>query len=136
MTSELKNQIEKTEAKVPEGTELTREQRMFVPPANIYETDDAVIVEADMPDVRPDAVDVTVEKNVLTLHGRVTAETPEGFSLAYAEYDVGDYHRSFSLSSEIDTERIEAHLHNGVLTLTLPKVKPTHRRIEVQATTA
>lgn len=123
--------MEKQAATAPEGAEHTRQGRMFVPSADIYETDGAVVVEADLPDVSPEDLEVTLENDVLTLHGRVGDQAPEGFQLAYAEYDTGDYHRSFAISNQIDAEKIEATMDNGVLRLTLPKVQPAHKKIEV-----
>lgn len=125
--------LEKTQTQAPQGVEHTRERDMFIPRASIYETDDEFVVMADLPDVRPDAVDITVEENVLRIHGRVTDHRPEGYSLAYQEYEVGDYHREFSLPDKIDADRIAASMDRGVLSLTLPKLKPAHRRIEVTA---
>jgi HSP20 family molecular chaperone IbpA len=75
-----------------------------------------------------------LEKGVLTLQGAVEPEAPEGYSLAYAEYRVGDYVRRFSLSDEIDQEAIEATLKDGVLRLTLPKITEARtRKIAVKA---
>lgn len=125
--------LEKQQTQTPEGVEHTREREMFVPRASIYETDDEYVVSADMPDVKPEAVDITVEENVLRIHGRVTDHRPEGYSLAYQEYEVGDYHREFSLPDKIDADGIAASMDRGVLSLTLPKLKPTHRRVEVTA---
>lgn len=131
MANDTRN-IEKQESSLPENVEHTRPGKLFSPPTDIYETDDAMLVVADMPDVRPESVEITLEKDVLTIHGHVEAEMPEGYSLAYAEYEVGDYQRAFSLSGEIDRDHIQARMEQGVLTLTLPKVKPTQRRIEVK----
>jgi HSP20 family protein len=114
------------------GAERTRDRRAFVPRADIYETNEGITVLADMPGVDETSVDITLEKNVLTINGYVEYEAPEGYSLAFAEYDVGDYQRSFSLSNEIDQEKIEAQLKDGVLHLHLPKVSPTTRKIAVK----
>ena len=86
-----------------------------------------------MPGVSESAVDVTLEKNVLTINGYVNDETPEGYDLAYAEYRVGDYHRKFTVSNEIDQDNIEATMNDGVLRLHLPKVGPKTRKIAVKA---
>ena len=75
-----------------------------------------------MPGVGEDTLDITLEKGVLTLNGAVEPEAPEGYGLSYAEYRVGDYVRSFSLSNEINQGAIEATLKDGVLRLTLPKL--------------
>jgi HSP20 family molecular chaperone IbpA len=87
-----------------------------------------------MPGVDENSVDITLEKNILTINGYVEAETPENYSLAYAEYEVGDYQRSFTLSNQIDFEKIEAAVQQGVLRLRLPKAGPAKaRKITVKA---
>jgi HSP20 family protein len=116
-------EVRDTEKQVAETeAERTRDRLAFVPRADIYETDEAIVVVADMPGVDEDSLDITLEKGVLTLNGTVEPEAHEGYSLAYTEYRVGDYVRSFSLSNEIDQEAIEASLKDGVLRLTLPKI--------------
>jgi HSP20 family molecular chaperone IbpA len=128
-------QVQDTEKQVAEtDAERTRDQPAFVPRADIYETEEAMYVVADMPGVSEDSLDITLEKGVLTLQGAVEPEAPEGYSLAYAEYRVGDYVRRFSLSDEIDQEAIEATLKDGVLRLTLPKITEARtRKIAVKA---
>ena len=117
-----------------EGPERTREQRAFVPRSDIYETEDEVVVIADMPGVDESSVDITLENNVLTLNGYVEEMRPdEDYALAYAEYQVGDYVRSFRVSSQIDQDNIEATMRDGVLRLHLPKVKPTTKKITVSS---
>jgi HSP20 family protein len=116
-------QVKDTEKQVAETeAERTRDRPAFVPRADIYETDEAIVVVADMPGVDEGSLDITLEKGVLTLNGTVEPEAPEGYGLAYAEYRVGDYVRSFSLSNEIDQGAIEATLKDGVLRLTLRKI--------------
>ena len=112
---------------VETDAERTRDRLAFVPRADIYETDDAVYVVADMPGVES-PLDITLENNVLTINGYVEPVPPEGYSLIYAEYREGDYVRSFRLSDEIDRASIEATLKDGVLRLTLPKGKEARRR--------
>jgi HSP20 family molecular chaperone IbpA len=118
---------------IEEGAERTRERAAFVPRVDIFEHEDAIMLFADMPGVDGDALDITLEKNVLTINGYVEPTSPEGYSLAYAEYRIGDYQRSFQLSNEIDQDNIEATLQDGVLRLRLPKAEPRTRKITVQA---
>jgi len=115
------------------GTERTRDRLAFVPRVDIYETDDTIVVVADMPGVDESSLDITLENNELTINGYVEPMQLEDYSLTYAEYREGDYVRSFRLSDEIDREGIEATLKNGVLCLNLPKVKEARtRKIEVK----
>jgi HSP20 family protein len=108
--------------------ERTRDRLAFVPRADIYETDDAIFVVADMPGVDESSLDITLENNVLTINGCVEPLELEGYTLTYAEYREGDYVRSFRLSDEIDREGIEATLKDGVLRLSLPKVTEARTR--------
>jgi len=128
-------QINDTEKQVAETeAERTRDQPAFVPRVDIYETDDAITVVADMPGVTEDSVDIVLEKGVLTINGYVDPEVPEGYSLAHAEYRIGDFVRSFSLSNEIDQSAIEATLKDGVLRLKMNKVTEAQtKKIAVKA---
>lgn len=117
-----------------EGAERTRMRPVQAPRTDIYETNDGLVVLADMPGVSPETVDVTLEKRVLTIRGRSEDQPPEGFSLTYAEYRPTDYERFFTLSEDIEAERIEAQLKDGVLRVLLPKAGPAQtKRIQVQA---
>jgi len=121
-------EVEKQEITTTENSERTRDSRCFIPRADIYEVDDQIIIVADVPGAKEDSVEVTLEKNVLTLNAYVEPVLPEGFALSYAEYEVGDYQRSFKLSSEIDQEKIAATIKDGVLRLYLPKVGAARSR--------
>jgi len=115
-------------------TEATRQVRQFVPDVDIYETDDSLVLLADVPGVKAEHLSVRLEKNVLTIHGRVDPTDAGGRNLIHAEYETGDYYRVFSLSDEIDQDRIDAKLRNGVLTLRLPKAaRAKVRKINVSA---
>lgn len=132
-----KNEVQtqqKQEVQETQKAERMHDRRVYMPRADIYETDDAIHLIANMAGVDQDSVDITLEKNVLTLRGQASAQTPEGMELAYSEYAVGDYERSFVLSDEIEREGIDAKMQDGVLDLTLPKSKSARsRRIPVKA---
>ena len=116
-------EAEKREITEAEEIERTRECQCFIPRADIYETEDMIVVVTDMPGVDEKSVDITLEKNILTINGYVNINEPEGYSLAWAEYEVGDHQRSFRISNEIDRDKIEATIKDGVLRLQLPKVE-------------
>lgn len=120
--------LKKQEARELSGAERTRTRRVFIPRVDIYETDDAVVLLADMPGVTEESVDITLEKNILTIVGYVDSEGYEGYGLAYSEYTEGDYERTFALSDEVERSEIEASLSNGVLRLTLPKAEEMRTR--------
>jgi len=102
-----------------------------VPEVNIFETRDGYVVEAEMPGVNKDGLEITLEGNEITLVGRRTPEQPNG-DIVFRERRTADFRRVFELDPAIDPGRISAKIEQGVLTLTLPKserVKP--RKIEV-----
>jgi HSP20 family protein len=113
----------KQESVVPHGTERIQARKIYVPQVDILETEQALLLVSDVPGVDEGGVDITVEKNILTIKGTVQAEVPAGYKLSYEEYGVGDYERSFTLPNEIDRDGIQATIKDGVLKLTLPKVK-------------
>jgi HSP20 family protein len=118
----------------PEGAERTRTRPVVAPRTDIYETDDGLVLLSDLPGVGPDAVEVLLERNVLTIRGRTEDRPPEGFSPNYREYRPADFERSFTLSDELDAGRIEAQVKDGVLRLFLPKVGPAQtKRIQIRA---
>jgi HSP20 family protein len=131
MSNDLKPQEKVT---VATDAEQTKSGPVFVPHVDIFESEDAMTLMADMPGVEKDGLSINLEENVLTIKGDVkTQETPA--RVLYREYETGDYYRQFSLSEVIDQEKISATLRDGVLTLVLPKVEPAKpRRIEVQVT--
>jgi len=114
--------------------ERTRQARTYVPRADVYETEGAIFVVAEMPGVSEGDVDITLEKNVLILTGTARDTTARGYSVVYREYQEGDYERRFALSNSVDREGIEATMTQGVLTLKLPKAKEAvPRKIAVKA---
>jgi HSP20 family molecular chaperone IbpA len=127
-------EVEKQEVEVADGAERTRTCKAYIPRADIYETDSNVVIVADMPGVDENSLDITLEKNVLSVEGYVEPANPDDYYLAYAEFEAGNYRRSFTLSDVIDQEQIEANVKDGVLNLTLPKAAPVQaRKIAVQA---
>lgn len=104
-----------------ELAENTRSAKVVIPRADIFERQNDIVVMADMPGVDEGSIDITVEKNVLSIHGSVQPETPTNHSLTYCEYTIADYQRKFVLPNEVDRDGISASLKNGVLKLLLPK---------------
>jgi HSP20 family protein len=108
--------------------ETTIPARIFVPMADIYETQDTLTVILEMPGVEKNNVDVRVQDGVLQVEGKLDLSKYRGLQPLYIEYNVGHYARSFQLSSKIDQNKIEAALNDGVLSLTLPKVEEAKAR--------
>jgi HSP20 family protein len=132
----MAQEVARTEQRVPQTTETgqrTPQRPLFMPPADIYETRDSIVVLAEMPGVAPDGVEITLERRVLTIRGRSAANDHAGYQRVYTEYSDGDYERSFTLSENIDRDRIEATLKDGVLHLVLPKAETAKaRKIELK----
>jgi HSP20 family molecular chaperone IbpA len=106
----------------------------FQPRTDIYETQDSIVVLADMPGVGPDGVDITLERRELTIRGRVPARDHDRYRQVYAEYGQADYERVFTVSDDIDRDRIKATQKDGVLILVLPKAEQARsRKIAIQS---
>lgn len=99
----------------------TDSQRSVPPAVDVFEDAAGITLLADMPGVPKELLDLKVEGDTLMLEGGVQPRTPEGLEPLYAELRVPRYRRSFTLSRELDTTRIEANLKDGVLTLRIPK---------------
>ena len=129
MTTESKSmEVQEQEMIETEGGERMRSRTTFIPRSDIYETEENVVVSVDMPGVSEDTIDITLEKNILTINGISNYEEPDDFSLAFTEFQVGDYERSFRLTDRIDRDGIEALFKDGVLKLTLPKAEEAKTR--------
>ena len=103
-----------------------------MPTTDIFETEHALTLVAEMPGVDKGKVDVSVEDGVLTIQGQIDFSKYEGLRPVYTEYNIGHYRRSFSLSNRIDQEKISDEVNDGILTLVLPKAEEAKpRRITV-----
>ena len=117
-----------------EAGERTHERPVFVPRVDIYETESGLVVVADLPGVSSEGLEVTLEKRVLSIYGRVEEEAPKGYSQVYREYAVGDFERQFTLSGDFDINGIEANLKYGVLHLAIPRApEAAAKRIKVRS---
>ena len=115
------------------GPEATRGGTCFTPRVDIYETADEVVLMCDLPGVGPQDLNVQFAKGELSLCGKVQPrQAPAEY--AQQEYGVGDFYRSFTISPEIDANKISAESRDGVLTVHLPKPeKSKPKRIAVKA---
>jgi HSP20 family molecular chaperone IbpA len=109
-------------------------ERAVSPAVDVFEDVSGITLLADMPGVPRDRLELKIEGDTLSIEGSVQAPTPEGLEAVYAEVRVPRYRRSFTLSRELDTARIDASLKDGVLTLRIPKQAHAQpRRIAVTA---
>jgi HSP20 family molecular chaperone IbpA len=107
---------------------------IFTPPAEIIERGDSTIVLLDVPGADPGSLDVTLDKRILTITARVKSAAPEGYAPVHIEFGDGTYERRFVFSEQMDGERIEAMLKDGVLRLTVPKAADTAaKKISIKA---
>lgn len=112
--------------------EGTREGAWFKPNVDIYETDGALMVVADLPGTAADDVEIDLRDNMLTLTAPGDTDEPSNWKPVYTEYRAGHFSRQFRLGQHIDQSGITAEMDDGVLRLTLPKAESaTPRKIEV-----
>jgi HSP20 family protein len=123
MTEKQEMEIHEQEMIASDGTERMRARATFIPRSDIYETEENVVVTLDMPGATEGNIDITLEKNILTINGISAQGALDGYTQVFSEFQVGDYERSFRLTDEIDREKIEAVYRDGVLKLTLPKAE-------------
>jgi len=132
MTTEKLATPKTTEAEVA-GVERTRGEQFYRPNVDILESADELVLVADLPGVKPEEVDIRFEQGELTIHGRVNPRYNEGTKFLLNEYGMGDFYRTFRVSEHVDSTRIRAEYHDGVLLLHLPKVEAVKpRKIAVQ----
>ena len=116
---------------VASGPESTRGETFKTPDVDIYETEEELVLVADVPGVGKDAVELGLEEGVLEITAHVRAAGGAG-EPAHAEYRPAGFYRAFKLSEEIDAEKIAAALKDGVLTVTVPKAEEAKpKKIEI-----
>lgn len=108
------------------------QERSWIPPVDIVETDSAFVATVDLPGLTKDDVDLSLEENVLTLSGQRTKEAVEEGKLRRVERVFGSFSRSFTVPRGVDPSKVTAKFENGVLALTLPKSEVAQlRKIEI-----
>jgi HSP20 family protein len=107
--------------------ENTRGSFFFTPRVDIYETEQELMLFADVPGVKANDVDMRFERGELILQGRIKSQSKPGQAVS-KEYEEGDFYRVFQIHESIDGARIAAECKNGVLTVHLPKVEAVKPR--------
>jgi HSP20 family protein len=109
----------------------------WAPSVDIYETEHELVVKADLPEVKPEELDIRVENNILTIRGeRKFEKKVNEDNYLRVERSYGSFSRSFSLANTVNTEAIKADYKDGVLTLSIPKreeAKPKQIRVRVDS---
>jgi len=109
----------------------------WAPAVDIYESEQELVVKADLPDIDPKGLDIRVENNLLTIRGeRKFEKKVSEENYLRVERSFGSFARSFTLANTVDTDAIKAEYQNGVLTLSIPKreeAKPKQIKVNVNA---
>ena len=115
-------------------TRAREEEPALAPAVDIFEDPHGITVQAEMPGVSKDRLNIQADRNTLLIEGDAQIDMPAGMEALYADVQVTRYRRSFVLSGELETDRIEASLKDGLLTVRIPKrAEFRPRKIEVRA---
>jgi len=124
----------KEKSEVASPSEQTMPGPTFIPAVDIFETEKAITLIADMPGVKANAINIDLTDNVLSLSGDVLPFENKDEEDILIEFEVGRFWRQFTISEVIDQSKIDAELKEGVLHLTLPKIeKAQPRKISVKS---
>lgn len=125
----------KTDIERQGKTDVSRSARdALIPAVDVFEDQEGIVLTADLPGVSAEALKVEVFNDTLLIEGNLSIDIPPDMEPSYADVRNARYRRSFALSSELDSDAIDAHIKDGMLTVKLPKRKALQpRKIEVQA---
>src|SRR6267142_5027776 len=136
-TNSLQNQISRLFNEAFERSSDESSITTWAPTVDIYETEHELVVKADLPDIKPEELDIRVENNILTIRGeRKFEKNVNESNYLRVERSYGSFSRSFSLANTVNSEAIKAEYKNGVLALTIPKreeAKPKQIKVNVEA---
>lgn len=120
---------------VAKTSETERDEAALMPPVDVIEDAQGITLYADMPGVPKDKLSLQVEADTLTIEGVLALDMPAGMEASHAEVSLPRYRRVFTLSKELDREKIAAEFNHGVLKLRIPKAEHAQpRRIQVTVT--
>lgn len=118
---------------VSKQTETSPSDGVLMPPVDVFEDAAGITLYADMPGVPKDRLALHIEADTLTIEGEVALEIPDGMEATHAEVSQPRYRRVFTLSRELDSEKVAAEFSQGVLKLRIPKAEHAQpRRIEIK----
>jgi HSP20 family molecular chaperone IbpA len=131
------NEVDTTRASTPSETSRKSQsyaEAALTPPVDVVEDDTGITLYADLPGVSKDKLHLEVESDTLTIEAESGLSVPEGLQSSHTEVGLARFRRVFTLSKELDTEKVAAELSQGVLKLRIPKVAQAQpRRIEIKA---
>lgn len=123
------NQVTRTD----DNALANREEAALLPPVDVVEDKTGITLYADLPGVPKDKLHVRVDGDQLAIEAEAVLATPESLTPNHAEVDVSRYRRTFTLSKELDADKVSAELSQGVLRLRIPKAEHAQpRKIAVQ----
>lgn len=109
------------------------EQPALVPPVDVLEDESGITLYADLPGVPKERLDVRIDNEALFIEGEMGLETPRGMEATHLEVSLPRYRRVFTLSKDLDPERMQAELRNGVLKIHIQKAEHARpRRVEIR----
>jgi len=118
---------------VAKPTEAAREEAALLPSVDVIEDTDGLTLFADLPGVPRDKLSLQVESDTLTIEGEIALDLPEGVEATHAEVNRARYRRVFTLSKELDVDKVGAEFNQGVLKLRIPKAEHAQpRKVEIQ----
>ncbi len=133
MTAATKQGVAKRDTTEVQTGKSREELLTMAPAVDIFENAQGITVQAELPGVSREGLSIQADRNNLIIEGDAVIDLPAGMEAIYADVQATRYRRSFALSGELDTERIEASLKDGVLTLTIPKrAEFRPRKVEVR----
>lgn len=104
------------------------QEASLLPPVNVVENSSGIVLTADLPGVPKDKLSLQIEADTLTIEGEVVLDVPEGMEASHAEVSLPRYKRIFTLSKELDAEKVAAEFKQGVLTLRIPRAEHAQPR--------
>jgi len=117
----------------PENPTLARQEAALLPPVDVIEDSTGITLYADMPGVPKDKLQLRVDNDQLMLEGEIVLPLSQGLESAHAEVSLSRYRRAFTLSKELDADKVSAELSQGVLRVRIPKAAHAQpRRVEVR----
>lgn len=112
---------------------VNNKKETFVPGVNIYESTQDTILTVDLPGVDEKNVEITFEKDTLSIKGEPTLTIPDGYKILHKEFSLGQFLRRFTINKPIDVEKVSAIIKNGRVRLNLPYTTPNLKKIEVKS---
>lgn len=114
-------------------SETQRPELDLLPPVDVIEDSTGITLYADLPGVPKDKLNLRIEGDTLTIEGEVALDVPSGMEASHVEVNLPRYRRVFTLSQELDHEKVDAEFKHGVLRLRIPKAEHAQpRRIEIK----